>query len=139
MYMMRATGLLFVPLLCVVLGVAGCHEAPTPRGPIAAQELMKRIAGGTAPAILDVRTPAEYAAGHIPGAVNIPHTELATRLAELPANKSTEIVVHCQGGGRAATAEKVLAEQGYTDVRDLEGHFGGWVQQGLPVEPAKAP
>jgi phage shock protein E len=137
--MTRAAKIFVLPLLCAVLCGSGCQPSSTPTGPIAAQELAKRIAGGTAPAIVDVRTPAEYAAGHIPGAINIPHTELATRLAELPGKKSTEIVVHCQGGGRAAAAEKVLAEQGYTDVRDLQGHFGGWIQQGLPVEPAKAP
>jgi rhodanese-related sulfurtransferase len=135
--MTRATGVSIVPLLCVVLCGAGGQQAPTTAGPIAAQELAKRIASGSAPAIVDVRTPAEYAAGHIPGAINIPQDVLAMHLAEIPGTKSTEIVVHCQGGGRAAAAEKILVQEGYTDVRDLQGHFGGWVQQALPVEPAK--
>jgi rhodanese-related sulfurtransferase len=123
----------------VALCGAGCRQTPTPPEPIAAEELAKRIAGGSAPAIVDVRTPAEYAAGHIPGAINIPQDVLATHLADIPGTKSTEVVVHCQGGKRAAAAEQALVQQGYTNVRDLQGHFGGWVQQGLPVEPPKTP
>ena len=126
-------------LLCAGLWSIGCRPAPTDPGPVAAQELAKQIGSGSAPTILDVRSPAEYAAGHIPGAINIPHNELASRLGEIPGAKASEIVVHCQAGGRAAVAEKILVDQGYTDVRDLQGHFGGWVQQGLPVEPAKTP
>jgi rhodanese-related sulfurtransferase len=137
--MTRATGVSIVPLLCVVLCGAGCQQPPPTARPIAAQELAKRVAGGSAPAIIDVRTPAEYAAGHIPGAINIPQDVLATHLADIPGTKSTEVVVHCQGGKRAAAAEQILVQQGYTNVRDLQGHFGGWVQQGLPVEPPKTP
>jgi len=137
--MTRAKGFPSFILLCAVLWSAGCQHPPTGEGPIAAQDLAKRIGSGSAPVVLDVRSPEEYAAGHIPGAINIPHSELATRLAEIPGAKSTEIVVHCQAGGRAATAEKILVQEGYTDVRDLQGHFGGWSQQGLPVEPGRTP
>jgi len=137
--MTRGTSRPSIILFCAILCSVGCQRATTTEGPIAAPELAKRVGSGSAPVILDVRTPAEYAAGHIPGSINIPHTELATRLAEIPGTKSTEIVVHCQAGRRAATAEEILAQQGYTGVRDLQGHFGGWVQQGLPVEPAKTP
>lgn len=137
--MLRATRFPSVVLLWVVLWNAGCQQSTTSSGPIAAEDLAKRIGSGSAPVVLDVRTPEEYAAGHIPGAINIPHDELAKRLAEIPGAKSTEIVVHCQAGGRAAKAENILIEEGYTDVRDLQGHFGGWVQEGLPVEPGRTP
>lgn len=118
---------------------AACRSSPQGVGPIAADDLAQRIGKGTAPVVLDVRSPGEYAAGHIPGAINIPHDQLATRLSEIPAEKSAEIVVHCQAGGRAAKAESILVESGYTDVRDLQGHMSGWVQHGLPVEPAATP
>lgn len=137
--MMRATRLPSFVFLWVVLWSAGCQQPTTSSGPIAAEDLAKRIGTGSAPVVLDVRTPEEYAAGHIPGAINIPHDQLATRLTELPGAKSTEIVVHCQAGRRAATAENILVQGGYTDVRDLQGHFGGWVQQGLPVEAGRTP
>lgn len=125
-------------LLLVSLSTA-CQHSSTNPGQIAAEDLAKRINSGTAPVVLDVRSPAEYASGHIPGAINIPHTELAARLSEIPTAKSGEIVVHCQGGGRAATAESILVSAGYTGVRDLQGHMSGWVQRGLPVEAAKTP
>ena len=126
-------------MLTLVLCGAGCQQTPATPSSIAAQELAKRIASGSAPVIVDVRTPAEFATGHIPRAINIPQDVLATHLAEIPGTKSTEVVVHCQGGGRAAAAEKILVQEGYTDIRDLQGHFGGWVRQGLPVESGKTP
>lgn len=101
---------------------------------ITADALESRLGTDEAPLVLDVRTEREYAAGHIPGAVNIPHDELPERLDELPADRDTEIVVHCQSGKRAAIAERVLAQAGYGEVRDLDGHWAGWSAEGLPTE-----
>ncbi|MEE9207000.1 MAG: rhodanese-like domain-containing protein [Gemmatimonadota bacterium] len=101
---------------------------------IESSELASRIDDGTAPFVLDVRTPAEYAEGHIAGAVNIPHTELADRLSELEFETSEEIVVYCRTGRRARVAEAILAEAGYTGVRDLQGHIQGWRAAELPLE-----
>jgi len=117
-----------------LLWLAGCSAAETPGGAIAPGELAERLAAGTAPLVLDVRTTEEYAAGHVPGALNIPHTELASRLDELPVSRSTELVVHCQRGGRAAVAESLLVDAGYTNVRDLDGHMEAWQQGGYPLE-----
>ena len=127
----------FLLMLCAALGSACQRASNAP--PIAAEDLAKRLGVEGAPVVLDVRSPAEYATGHIPGAINIPHNELAWRLAEIPTGKSGEIVVHCQAGKRAAAAEGVLAEAGYTDVRDLQGHMAGWVDADLPVESGGTP
>lgn len=114
--------------------VGGCGaEAPTAAA-IAPEELSARLGSDGAPVILDVRTEEEFASGHIPGAVNIPHDELALRLSELVAAPDAEIVVHCERGGRAAAAEEVLRESGYSNVRDLSGHMQAWRADGLPVE-----
>lgn len=102
--------------------------------PISADELAARIQGGSPPIVLDVRTRQEYSRGHIPGALNIPHDELASRSAELSVAKSEEIIVHCQSGRRAQLAEEVLHENGYSNVRDLTGHWQGWQASGLPIE-----
>ena len=83
-------------------------------------------------AVLDVRTPAEYRAGHLPGAYNIPLGELPARLAEVPTDKP--LVVHCQAGGRAAIAASVLQARGVGDVRNLRGGFAEWERGGLPLE-----
>ena len=102
--------------------------------PISAAQLAERIEAGTAPLILDVRNPDEYAEAHIPGAINIPRNELSRRLAELPSDKSREIVVHCYGGRRAGLAEETLRGSGYSNVRDLTGHWQEWQAARLPTE-----
>ena len=96
---------------------------------IAASELADRIESGSAPVVLDVRSREEYSKGHIPGAINIPHDELADRLGELRVSKSEEIVVHCQSGRRAQLAEQTLLESGYSNVRDLAGHWQTWSRE----------
>lgn len=113
------------------LGCGGAQPTPTS---ISATELAARIEAGNAPLILDVRSADEYRAGHIPGSVNIPHDQLADRLAELGISESDEVVVHCQRGGRAEVARDVLGEAGFTQVRDLDGHMQGWRSDGLPTQ-----
>jgi rhodanese-related sulfurtransferase len=81
-----------------------------------------------------VRSEKEYAEGHIPGAVNIPHDQLSDRLSEIDAAKTDEIVVHCRSGYRAGIAEKILIEVGYSDIRNLDGHMDAWKSGGYPIE-----
>ncbi|RKY16730.1 MAG: hypothetical protein DRQ55_17400 [Planctomycetota bacterium] len=113
---------------------AALTDASADTGPISCGDLAGRIAGGSAPLILDVRSAGEFGRGHIPGAVNIPHDELATRFAELSVSSSGELVVHCQVGGRARAAEEVLRQGGFSNVRDLTGHWGEWKSAGHPSE-----
>ncbi|MFQ5528928.1 MAG: rhodanese-like domain-containing protein, partial [Gemmatimonadota bacterium] len=61
-------------------------------------------------------------------------TELEERSSELEIEGSDELVVYCQSGRRAAIAEATLAELGFTNVRDLEGHIGAWKEAGRPLE-----
>ena len=122
-------------ILALVAIVSSCvREHPPVGSSIAASELSARISSGSAPIILDVRTPEEFASGHIPGALNVPLNELPDRLASLKLSPAEEIVVHCQRGGRAASAEAILHESGYTQVRDLSGHMEAWRGGGYPVE-----
>ena len=113
---------------------AACHRSPEKMPSVSATALADEIRSGTAPLILDVRSPAEYKSGHIPGSLNIPHDQLAARLSELGISKSDEVVVHCEVGGRAAQAEAILVASGYKRVVDLQGHMKGWRASGLPVE-----
>ncbi|MCX7786217.1 MAG: FAD-dependent oxidoreductase [Spirochaetes bacterium] len=71
--------------------------------------------------LLDVRTPEEYQLGTIEGAVNIPHYEVRHRLAEIP--KDRTIVVFCAAGLRAYLAERILRENGYSDIFNLSGGY----------------
>ena len=117
----------------VAVGPAAAQDHPiaTTIGP---SELASRLDDGSAPFVLDVRTRAEYAEGHIAGAINIPHSELADRLDELGFETSAEVVVYCQAGPRAAHAAATLEEAGFSGVRDLEGHFRAWSAAERPFE-----
>ena len=129
---------LMTGLLAVVLAACTAPDDDSKRaaGPksITAEELAEKIQFSQAPLILDVRSEEEYAEGHIPGALNIPHAELPDRLSEIDAAKTDEIVVHCRSGYRAGIAGKVLVEAGYSDVRDLDGHMNAWESGGYPIE-----
>lgn len=82
--------------------------------------------------LLDVRSRAEWDAGHVPGAVHVPLGELAQRQAEVPT--SGTVVVHCQTGSRAAIAASLLQRLGKTNVVKMEGGYSGWQAAGQPVE-----
>jgi rhodanese-related sulfurtransferase len=99
---------------------------------ISQADLADRIGANSAPLILDVRTVSEFDSGHIPGAVNIPHTELLRRIGELEANGDQEVVVYCERGGRAKAAEAALREAGFSTVRHLEGDMSAWRESPHP-------
>lgn len=68
--------------------------------------------------VVDVRTPEEYAMGHVPGAVNIPLSVLPVRLAEL-GPRDRPLVLYCRSGARSAQATQFLTRQGFTDILDV--------------------
>jgi len=130
----RASSLALLVLLATT-GTAIAQDTETVGSTtIGADELVSRIEAETAPTILDVRTPEEFAAGHVPGAINIPYTELEKRYSEMELEGSDELVVYCQSGRRAAIAEAALSELGFTNVRDLEGHIAAWKEAERPLE-----
>ena len=87
---------------------------------ITPQELQERQSKGEDLYILDVREDWEYAERNLNGQL-IPLGSLPHRLNELKAGKEDEIIIHCRSGKRSATAQKFLQQQGYTNVRNLEG------------------
>ena len=97
--------------------------------------LERQQKGDDATYVLDVRSPEEYASGHVPGAVNIPYDQIASRMAEVP--KDQDVVLYCKSGRRAGIAAEVLAGQGYTRLQHLEGDIVAWVEKGRPVETPK--
>ena len=99
--------------------------------PVAQDELSRRLRDGQV-LVLDVRPAAEYAAGHIPGAVSVPHDQLAARLAELPAG--ADIVAYCRGRYCvfAPDAVRLLRARGFP-ARPLDGGLPAWRLAGLPV------
>lgn len=114
----------------LVTGIQSEPVAPT----ISQQELLRRMDAKGDRLILDVRTPEEFQAGHIPGAVNIPHTVLPHRLDELQPYRDKEVVVYCETGVRAGIAERVLQQAGFAQVRHLQGDMAAWRRALLPQE-----
>lgn len=100
--------------------------------PVPRSELLARVREGLV-TVLDVRPPEEYAAGHVPGAVNIPLAELEQRLEEL--GKDQEIVAYCRGPHCVLAFDAVarLREKGLK-ARRLEDGYPEWKAEGLPVE-----
>ena len=74
--------------------------------------------------ILDVRTPEEFDLGSIDGAINIPHTEIRTRYAEIPSGRP--VVVFCAMGVRGYLAERMLRQHGFSEVYNLTGGYKTW-------------
>jgi rhodanese-related sulfurtransferase len=100
--------------------------------PISRDELRARLRKGSV-IVLDVRPEDEYAAGHLPGAVSIPVSELKRRLKEIP--KGQNIVACCRGPYCVYSydAIEILRPRGFR-VRRLEGGFSEWLAAGLPIE-----
>jgi len=99
---------------------------------VSPMEVKARLDAGADFVFLDVRTPAEHQAGHIPGAKLLPLGALRERLAELPRNK--EIIAFCKISARAYSAERILRARGFDDVKVMDGGFVAW-----PYEKVLAP
>ncbi len=86
------------------------------------------------PVLLDVRTPEEFAEGHIPGAVllDFRSPKFSEELAKLPRGK--QYLVNCAVGGRSARACDQMSRIGFTNVVNLKGGFKAWQAQGKPIE-----
>jgi phage shock protein E len=107
-----------ISVLFSVLGLAAACQTPVSYAE--PEALARLVAEKSEPyLLLDVRTPEEYASGHILTAVNIPNTEIAQKLPT--ADTSALIIVYCASGRRSAAAAKVLTDLGYKRVVDFGG------------------
>lgn len=137
--MKRSMGIAMVVVLGAVAAataLSGCGGACTTCGEvltrydITAAELQAMIDDGQPLVLADVRTPAEFATRHIPGAVNLPLEDIETWADTL--NPFTRICCICQSGGCGATAANTLVAKGFTLVYNLLGGMNGWPG---PTEP----
>lgn len=104
-----------------------------PREPftrINVQEAKEMLAKGAA--VIDVREPHEYTAGHVPGAPLIPVNTVYARRAELPKDK--DVIFVCAVGQRSALASEMAAAAGLTRIFNLDGGTEAWISAGEPVE-----
>jgi rhodanese-related sulfurtransferase len=79
--------------------------------------------------VLDVRSAAEFDAGHIPGAINIPHDVIGDRISELGPGGERDIVVYCRSGRRSAIALETLKTAGFSRLFHLDGDYLRWSEE----------
>ena len=113
---MKSTAIAIAFALGLVPTLSGCSGDPV------RAEAHQIVDAGAR--LVDVRTPEEFAAGHIEGAVNIPVQDLPARMDEL-GRKDEPIVVYCRSGARSGSAKRTLESAGYTNVFDL-GPMSRW-------------
>jgi rhodanese-related sulfurtransferase len=89
-------------------------------------------------AILDIRPPAEYQAGHIIDARNVPAAEIASRAESLKKYKEKPVLVYCDNGFASAAAARALKGLGFTKVVTLSGGLQSWRQENLPLVKGEA-
>ena len=120
-----------------VLIALACEASP-PEMPlvmeISQQEFLSQKPGSYL--ILDVRTPEEYAAGHLDKAVNISHDRLAEHLPEIQNFAATPVLLYCRSGNRVVKAAEVLTQAGFTNLYHLTGDMQAWENAGLPLVKA---
>lgn len=142
----RFTELLAWALLLVagILSPASAADSgPAPDSPaalISQSDLLARLERKDPDlVVLDVRTAAEFAAGHVPGARNVSHELLASRLDELSTARDKQVVLYCRSGRRTLLAEDVLRKAGFTRLAHLEGDYLAWEAGHRPIERSPAP
>ncbi|MDP2309865.1 MAG: rhodanese-like domain-containing protein [Pseudomonadota bacterium] len=126
--------------LCVFLG--GCADAAPPSASAGAPAATVRnidvaalkadLDRAAVPLLIDVRTPGEFAGGHVPSAKNVPLDQLEARIGEL-GSADAEVYVVCQSGARSARASASLAAKGLHPV-NITGGTSAWRTAGFPVE-----
>jgi len=99
-----------------------------------AVELVKRMKSKNPPTVVDVRTGIEFRRGHIPGAIHAPTWKVVLRLARIPSDRNTELVLTCEHGPRAQIVKGLLQAFGYRNMVLLEGQMAGWRRAGLQMD-----
>jgi rhodanese-related sulfurtransferase len=134
----QGIGLAFLPnvlLLLLTLFLTSCSQTATTGAAvqsISPQAYQEQF--GTSDAehfLLDVRTPEEFASGHIAGAINIAVDALEQHLSEVP--KDQPVIVYCHSGNRSAQATQILQNAGYSQIYDLGGVVQ-WQQAGYALQ-----
>ena len=119
------------------LAVMAAHPDRTARASrLTVPEFERRRADVDGLQLIDIRNPGEIAIGSIAGAVELPVGQLPGRVDELDRDAPT--VVFCAGGYRSSVAASVLRQAGFTDVSDLLGGYGAWLEFAGPSLPAPA-
>lgn len=132
MFVLAACGTTSKPIAPDMMVKQKMKEAKAEILSMSAAELKSMMDSGKKVVIYDVRTRKEFAAGHIPGAENVPRGLIEWGIGDVM-DANEEFVIYCAVGGRGAFATKRLKDLGYTKVYNLNGGYKGWAKAGYPT------
>lgn len=110
---------------------AAVSSSPSLIDPAAAEALLAAPPAGLV--VLDVRTPEEFAAGHLDGAVMIDFQSPSFAADVVALGEDTPVFVYCRSGNRSAQAVAAMVQLGFTDLTELDGGIVAWEAAGLPL------
>ncbi|RKF47368.1 rhodanese-like domain-containing protein [Paraburkholderia fungorum] len=123
-------------LIAIVLISGGLLLWPTisrrGRGGLSAAEATQLINRRNA-AVVDLRSSAEFAKGHLPAARNLEFAELQAKVTQLVKNKNNPVLLVCQTGQQSNKAARIVQDAGYAEVHVLDGGVDAWQKAGMPV------
>jgi rhodanese-related sulfurtransferase len=101
---------------------------------VSAEDVKGAIDNKEKAVFLDVRDPNEYAAGHLPGAINVSRGTLEFNIWSKVSDQNSKIYVYCKTAGRSTLATKTLNDMGYKNAVLMDAQFEDWIKKGYPVE-----
>ena len=121
-------------ILAMLVLLTACSPSDTPSiNKVTASEASQMVENNNA-IIIDVRNQSEWDAGHIPGAIHIPLSEVKDRIPELIVYKDRPLVMQCYSGKRSAKAAGILQQAGFDNVSNMTGGISAWSAAKLPLE-----
>ena len=129
---MKVLSLIFLVFISLIF--LNCQTKTSNSLVLVTVEEMKEISKLEGMQLVDVRTPAEYATGHIPNAQNIDFLDAEFEMNIQSLDKSKPVIIYCQRGSRSAKCASKLIANGFVKVYDLDGGFAQWEYSGLEVE-----
>ena len=120
-----------VPLLVVVILLIRSNAVKGGKK-ITPQDLVS-LTNQDAAKLIDLRSPNEFADGHITGSINIPYADIEDRLHEIKLQEGKSLVLICDSGSQSANAGEVLNKTGYQNTVILSGGIGAWKLDNLPL------
>lgn len=120
-----------VPLLVVVILLIQSNAVKGGKK-ITPQDLVS-LTNQDAAKLIDLRSPNEFADGHITGSINIPYADIEDRLHEIKLQEGKSLVLICDSGSQSANAGEVLNKSGYQNTVILSGGIGAWKLDNLPL------
>jgi rhodanese-related sulfurtransferase len=135
----RTLGQLSSGLLLLMATTLAVHADDLMSPAMPAADVKARLGTPQAPLMVDLRTPPEFAIAHLPGAVNIPVSELEKRLDETRPAEGQDLLIYCLNGSRTRQAEPLLYAHDINSFYHLEGELEGWLQKNYPFEKGGVP